>query len=336
MNISNFLPANINFKSSIPKTNKTALAMTLPCDSIILKKPDLNECSFETFKNTMENVYGNTPLEDILDEITSDESNKIGEGSTKTVYEIKGTDYVVGKIKGKEREKGAAIKPEENYLTKYNFARPIANNGSDLIVMKKVNGKSHSIPDYGIRYYGLVNGTKPITRDDALQFMGQLDKIKDYPIESFIDMAEKMAYLSDNGFKADNINPNNILVDEETKSFNIIDLFPDKLQFILKKNMQGGLNSVQDMINITTDAIMQPEYVKVLSPEEQAKLKADTIKVIKKCLFAGKFTNLRQDDTNTIKAYHISDEIESSMRGNKKGLEERYLKFKEMYKDYLP
>ena len=102
-------------------------------------------------------MYPNQKLEDVMRGIINSEKNKLGKGAKKVVYSIDGLDdYVLAHLWKKSAQKGAVFSPVIDKIPEYNFGQEIASNGADMIIMRKIIGDTHSIPDWTMKYRAFV------------------------------------------------------------------------------------------------------------------------------------------------------------------------------------
>lgn len=269
---------------------------TLQYDTVSFGAISNKHTQFQDFRKAAEKAYPNTPLNQILYNALTDE-NRIGEGTKKVVYSIPNIDnYVVGFLKKAQSDNKAPIEGYDNPFPEQNFGQAIAGNNADLIVMQKLDGASFSIPDWTFHFKNLVYQNEPITQKEAQIFLSQARKIEQLPIEAYVYLAEQIKYLSDKGIKIDSINPNNVLVDYDSKKLRYIDLFEDPSKF----EAINPKNSTHDMINLLTDSLLHAEYIAALDDTDADELKAITKSIIKKCKKAGKIAGLSSSSSPAI------------------------------------
>lgn len=303
--------------------NNRAAINTLAGDEVCIKGSYWSD-----FINKFQQVYKGISLEQEAYNMTSKEENKLGEGAKKIVYSIDGIDdYVIARLKKTDESKGTEFVESMNPYTKYNFSQPVAQN-NEFMIMRKIKGTPHSLSDWTIQFRSVVYDNKSISNKDARGFLAQMERIAEFPIESYIDLANQVKYLNDKNIKIDMFNPNNILVDDESKKFTYFDLFekPENFYF-LKPNV----NCVQDMINILTDALLHSEYIDSLGDEDAEKLKEATVKVIDKCNMAGKTVGLCDDSSVAERTYKYVQNNLIKRQGRNPKYMECYTRFKHIY-----
>lgn len=328
------LPQNlISYTGKVNSDNKKPSSVpvnSLPCDEFNSKK-EKKQSDLELFSLEVSKKYPDEPLESAVRKIISDEKNLIGQGNQKLVYKISNSaGYVIGKFRYKEPS-NSEIKLAENILPEYNFGQPVLTNGGDLIVMKKIEGTSHSLPDWLIRYREVVNGEGRTTKENAEKFLSSMEKIEKFPLQSYVDFANKLKYLSDRNIKADNINPNNVLVDCDKQAFHYIDLIlPHEQKFF--EPLERPLNTVDDMIALLCDPVMQSAYLNALDKNDAQILKEKTANVIENCEKAGKIAGLQKGAKNVEKMYLLGGMLEEKKVGTKNKMVEYYNEFLRLYK----
>lgn len=288
------------------------------------------ENAWEDFTQKAKDVYGNIPISEVVDLAMTDE-NIIGEGSAKAVYKIPNIDdYVIGREKRKTYHKQDFVRMDIPF-ERYNFGQPIAETDSGIIIMKKVNGKSHSLDNWSDKVDKLLFG-QPVERSDAKEFLEAMKTVSKMPLNSYIDLANQIKYLSDGGHRLDILSPNNVLIDPKNQQMNLIDLIDGQDRF---ENFEGELNTVYDLQNILCGTILHEASRKQLSPAEAKELDKATIETLKKCEMAGKYAGLTTDKTNTINFYNVMDGFVSHFLGCEPKFLETYLQFADRYKDYI-
>lgn len=302
----------------------------LNCDTISFSSNSRNENPmWIDFQEQVKTIYPDrTPTQVALDAVSKPE-NKIGEGVKKIVYNIDGIDdYVVAFFKQREPSDENPLVGVKDAFPNYNFGQEIATNNANISVMKKINGKVHSIPDWTSKYQGLVYRGVPITEQDAKIFLAGLLDLEQLPWSSYIDFAQQVKYLNDRRIKIDLFNPNNIIVDMQKEKITHFDLFEKPEIF---HPLGKDLNGVQDMINILADALLHGEYAKVLSDEERNLMIKATKRIAEKCTIAGEIVGLSNDPNIAYRTYEfLQDKLHKKDGRNTKYLE-LYRNFQNLY-----
>lgn len=269
------------------------------CDTF--EYTNINNNSYTDFRKQFKSVYGNVPVEKIVDDIINNPKNLIGEGAQKRVYCIPGIDdYLIGKYKKVESEPGAYFVRAKNTLPEYNFGQPVATNNADLIIMKKVDGKPHSIPLNVAPFCRRFEGIE-CTYEEALTLLKSIEEIEKFPLEAYIDFAKQIKYISDNNLRVDTVSANNLLVDKKNKSLHYIDI-PDNQDVTESINPKCG---TMDMICLCLNSMLFGSCLKALNEDEANTMIEKSKKIIEKCKIAGKVTGLELGTENTRKTYDL-------------------------------
>ena len=280
---------------------------------------------WDDFISKISMVYPNQKPEQVVLDAVLKEENKIGEGVKKIVYSIDGVDdYVVALFKKRQASDENSLVGVKDAFPDYNFGQEVATNNANIIVMKKIEGDVHSISDWTAKYQGLVYRNEPITKQDAELFLSKLQQLEKLPLESYIDFARQIRYLTDRRIKIDLFNPNNVIVDVKNKKITHFDLFENPSIFHW---LGTEVNGVQDMINILSDALLQGEYLKALDEKDSECLIKTTKSIANKCEIAGKIVGLSSDRSI---AYRTYEYLQNKLR-QKDGRNTKYL---ELYKNF--
>lgn len=143
-----------------------------------------------------------------------DSGKCLGHGEDAYVYEMpfkELKDYVLRIIKYSEHLP-QKVKEVPDLLYEDNFGQRIAIMGKGFEILKKAEGVPGGIKD---------NKLEGKQRYEA--HVSYLRTMSAFPIEMYVDFANKLKKLNDAGFVFD-ANPNNILIDERNKKINIIDV----------------------------------------------------------------------------------------------------------------
>lgn len=288
----------------------------------------------QVFLELVKKVYGTDNFAEIAPQIYNNPDNIIGEGISKYVYKIDGIDgYVLALIKREFEPTDGRTRFEscDMVMPKYNFGQVLFDNGHGLIVMKKIEGNSHSLKRWVNHSFDALEGKKPLSQEKAEEALLKICLISRMPMDAFNHLAMQIKYLNENSLPMDTINPNNILVDVENGQINLIDVF-DAPKFLYE--IKDPKNGVRNMEAVLLDSLLQTEYIKVLSPGKQELLKFASAKVIEKCQRAAENVGLIN---NTDKVHHY---FELAMANSPKGRRsidfiKHYENFVALYKDEL-
>lgn len=310
------------------KTN-TIKTSNISFDYISFSSKTTKTPMWDDFCKKIHKTFPNKTPEEVAQEAITKQENILGEGVKKIVYSIDGIeDYVVAEYKKRERNNESALVPVEDPFSGYNFSQEIATNNAHLGIMKKINGNVHSIDNWTSKYQGLVYRNEPITQEDSKLFLEKLKEIEALPLDSFIDFAKQVRYLTDRRIKIDLFNPNNIIVDTSAKKISHFDLFEKPEMF---HPLGRELNGTQDMINILADALLHGEYYKALDETERQSLVEITKSIAKKCKLAGDIVGLSSDPNIAYKTYEfLQDKLHKKDGRNTKYLE-LYRNFQDLY-----
>ena len=284
---------------------------------------------WDDFCEKLHQVYPNKKIEEVAQDAITRPENILGEGVKKIVYSIDGIDdYVVAEYKQRPVNTTNPLVPIKDPFVGYNFSQEIATNNAHIGIMKKINGNVHSINNWTSKYQGLVYRNEPITKEDAELFLAKLQQIEALPLDSFIDFAKQVKYLTDRRIKIDLFNPNNIIVDTVSKKISHFDLFEKPEIF---HPLGRELNGIQDMINILADALLHGEYYNALDENNKQVLLETTKSIAKKCKHAGEIVGLSNDPNIAYRTYEfLQDKLHKKDGRNTKYLE-LYKKFQELY-----
>jgi len=254
-------------------------------------------CDFQT---RMKEVYPDVLLHTVLNSIVGDENNLYDEGTQKKIYHIPGVeDYLVAKSKKIQSCPENCIVPVKDELPEYYFGQPIASNNADLTVMKKIPGQTYSIPGYMTYARNCAKGEK-LSPKTAKKILKSIEQAEEFPLSSYIDFANQVKYLSDNGLKIDFISSNNILIDAENKKFSYIDII-DRQERFADINPKG---CVIDMICLLVNAQLFKECFESLNESDKEKLIKKAKSIVKKCKKAGAITGLELGANNAYKSHY--------------------------------
>ena len=205
----------------------------------------------------------------------------IGEGGYSKVYRFfdsKFDDYVIKVLKP-----NANTYPQLGELPKYNFGQAVRKIQDNIFILRKQNGVQHGLENWTEVYLG-----KDVTKEQAHDFAKNIKKISQMPNETFDSFAERTKYITDNGFKSDSINPNNLLIDYGNNEINIIDYFRTN-QSIMSKN------SYLDMVCSILDAMNFEQICNALPQNERNELIKNAKVILAKCYNSAEKMGLSTD-----------------------------------------
>ena len=206
-------------------------------------------------------------IQKVLESIS--DKNLIGEGGCSKVYRFldsKFDDYVIKVLKP-----NANTYPQLNELPRYNFGQAVRKVQDNIFILRRQRGVQHGLENWTEVYLG-----KDVTKEQAHDFAENIKKISQMPNETFDSFAQRSKYITDNGFKSDSINPNNLLIDYENNQINIIDYFRTNKSIMSK-------NSYLDMSNSILDAMNFEQICNALPQNERNELIKNAKIILTKC-----------------------------------------------------
>lgn len=250
----------------------------------------IDNYSFEKFNKARIKAGINT-ISDLEENIR--EENLLGTGANSCVYSFNDKRLSkwalkVDKIPFKPSSKSLFSKTDDEFK-KINIGQEIAKSGDRYRILKKIEGKTHSIKDWSYK----VDYDIPISQTEAHQFASSLYEIANFPQSTFDDYANQLKLLGEKGYKQDSINPNNIIVNSKQKKLHIIDSF--------KAVNEAHVNSRVDLINVLLDFSLFDKFYNQLDETGKAELLKSAQTIINKCNIASKKANLPQDEATYLK-----------------------------------
>lgn len=193
--------------------------------------------------------------------------NIIGQGANSIVYNLPQLDDYVLKVLNKDDPNKIDM---NEFPSDVNLGQPVwqDKNNPRLLILKKIEGNEHSIPNWS----KTVGVPLKVTKEQSKKFAKQISLIASMPQEAFNQFAKDVKVLSDKGYKLDSINPNNLIVDEGKEQIHIIDYFK-----VNPKETHLYQNSCFDLIAVACDFTLFPEYFDNMNDEE----KSSTINAVK-------------------------------------------------------
>ena len=179
--------------------------------------------------------------------------NLLGEGLFKRCFRIPDMPDFVLAVNKKDFHPNELIKPfvaTENKFGDFNLGQTVAYSPSGLIIMKRVYGQPHGVSEWAKKLIAFNNGI-PLRVVDAKKFYAQIANVASHKLASYEHLAMQLKKLCEYNVRAD-INPNNVLVDNERGQFNIID-FEDlnndnNFDFSKLPRPINGVNDMQCML----------------------------------------------------------------------------------------
>ena len=205
----------------------------------------------------------------------------IGEGGYSKVYRFLDShfdDYVIKVLKP-----NANTYPQLGELPKYNFGQAVRKVQDNIFILRRQRGVQHGFENWTEVYLG-----KDVTKELAHNFAEDIKKISCMPNSTFDSFAERTKYITDNGFKSDSINPNNLLIDYENNQINIIDYFRTDKSIMSK-------NSYLDMACSILDAMNFEQICNTLPQNERKELIKNARVILTKCYNSAEKMGLSTD-----------------------------------------
>lgn len=174
--------------------------------------------SFDNFRFIIQNKYHFSSIAKVIISSINNPENILGVGKEGSVYKIeKISDYVVkipNNLLLKEiKEDFIAIK---DYFPLYNFGQAVAANSNNIEILKRVYGNPH-----GPLMDKVSKQKNKLLQEDAIMTLNQIINISNFPIKSYIELADQIKVINQNSiFCVDMLNPNNLMVDNKKRSYN--------------------------------------------------------------------------------------------------------------------
>lgn len=215
--------------------------------------------------------------------------NIIGTGANSTVYKFSNPKMQNWAIKVDKKQSQPTLPQEireiKDEFGDINMGQEIASIGKNIHILKRIQGKPHSIENWSTHR----NNKTPITQQDASTFIEDVQKIASFPQESFDNYAKKLKILDEKGYKADSFNPNNYLIDYKNKELHIIDAY--------KYDVDANLNTKYDLLCPLVDYPNYERFYKVMSSEQKENYIATTSIINKKCTKAAEQIGLSTSES---------------------------------------
>lgn len=194
--------------------------------------------------------------------MAQNDRNLRGIGANSRVYDIPYLNSYVLKVLNKDDPNNVKI---DEFPSDINLGQPVwqSKENPRLIILKKVEGQEHSIPFWSDTIWDKeAKAPRLVSKEQADVYFNSINRLALMPQKSFDEIALKVKLLSDNGYKIDSINPNNLIVDEN--EIHIIDYFKVKL-----KERDVYQNCSYDLIAIMLDFTLLPEYFEKMDENQK-------------------------------------------------------------------
>lgn len=254
--------------------------------------------SYEMYLKQIHSAYNKQSVLKIISE-NINSNTKIGSGFSADVYRDRQISDYLYRI---ERNR---FKPQTSFNIELqgintspdvpNFGQPVATNNNGLNIIKKVNGKSHSIPNWTQRILGMFNRNENLSHSEIRYIIDETQEISSYPEKSFEQLARKIKMLSLNSEnEIDFFNTNNLLIDKPNKTFNIVDLW--------EKSTVGG-NGTDSVVALFLDPLMHNEVLSALGQKDKKTFIENGKIIIEKILNSCEKAGLKRNQDYVSGAY---------------------------------
>ena len=289
-NIPTFIPEVQKQSSSINQSYAPFLYSNISFEQ------KLNYCDF---LHELHKIHKNKSIKNIVLSTINNKENYIGSGFNADVYSIPGIENYLIRIERKDfnpqRLLENPIIPELQNELAPNFGQYIASNNHGFFITKKVHGKSHSLPNWSEVIKDLETNKRELKYKEAELILNKIVNLSEFPQKSYDDLAKNIQKLNKHtDCEIDIMNPNNLIVDDENKTINIIDLW-------YKHSENGSVapfNGVDSMVNLMLDPLTYDKVFNKLSFKLQDKLTESAQKVIDKTLIASEKYGLERNREN--------------------------------------
>lgn len=208
------------------------------------------------------------------------EQNLIGTGANSKVYKFSDSRLKNWVIKvntkhgGIENNIATSIQEIADEFIGVNMGQEIAKLGENVTILKRINGKPHSIENWSAHR----SQSREITKEMTATFVDDVKKISDFSQETFDSYAKKLKLLDDKGYKADSFNPNNYLIDYNQREIHIIDAY--------KYDVDAHLNTKYDLICPLFDYPNFEKYYQIMDDLQKKEILSSIRKINEKCTIA--------------------------------------------------
>lgn len=264
--------------------------------------------NYGDFLKNLHSVHKNKSIKNIVLSTINNESNYIGSGFNADVYSIPGIDNYLIRIERKNFNVQSLLEnpiiPELQNELAPNFGQYIASNNHGLFITKKVHGESHSLPNWSNVIKDLETNKRELKYKEAELILNKIVNLSEFPQKSYDDLAKNIQKLNKyTQCEIDIMNPNNLIVDDENKTINIIDLW-------YKHSDNGSIepfNGIDSMINLMLDPLTYNKVSDKLSFKQQDKLTESAQKIINKIFVASEKYGLERNRENAKLIYKDID-----------------------------
>lgn len=243
-----------------------------------------------------------------LEEILSNDENRIGKGFSHSAFAIPNCDeYILrtSSLNQKLKYSEAKIIDTEDKNLDVNIGQEVAMieiPTEDFFpvkieVLKKQKGKSIGVPPSQAIYVEetgeLRKGELPYeAKERKKHYAKTIHQVAQLPVDAYEKLLADIESAAKAGYKFDHLNSNNLLVDEENSSINLIDMDKAKIP-VNYGNVLYALTNINYLSTFTSSYDDNP-----MSQEAMTQAVGDTIDIIDKFMQAmqNKNLKLKQDD----------------------------------------
>ncbi len=314
-------------------TARTPLTFKGMSDSFVKTSPKKNENEFISWADRKD-------LADVIKKSLQNPENKIGKGFYNCAYKIEGNDNFIFRVSNFSKQNldftNIEIKDTEDKELKVNIGQQVAEitlkSGNDTLpemrieVLKKQTGKSLGVPPPEV--FNDDNGnlkTGELPYDDISkkeQYFKSLEILSKMPLEAYEKLIDTIQKAGERGLLIDYYNSNNILLDEENQSINVIDM--DK-----RPGKPDWGNVLYALTNIV---YFNSVYNMTFNPKEEAvKASEHTVEIINKFTRAMQNKHVKFDKTNyTFQFQNFLESIPAKIFCNSFSPEGEWAKFEQL------
>jgi hypothetical protein len=253
-----------NYKNNMPPSGYMQGQKNRSPNSLNFAGPRLPHQSFEEF----EKFAKQTDFLKNLSEYVK-EQHLVGEGKYHKVYSIPQNDTFLIRIKRNHIDdihKGYPLIKSPNPFPHKNLGQKVAEIGKNIEIIIKQDGIPNGLEDRD--NYKLKNA--PLPKEKVPEVISKLQMVSQMPQNTYNTLANEVKTICKGGYLFDFYNPNNILIDNEKKALNIVDIDPYPSSNIAKKIFRHT-SSNQLLMALFDTSIFLRAY-KAANPEEKLQM----------------------------------------------------------------
>lgn len=264
--------------------------------------------SYDDFCKYFRKFYPDDTFKNSVYSIITNAKNYMASGFYADIYTIPSIEKYLIRI---ERENFRLKSFMQNEITAApqneslpNFGQYIATNNEGFFIVKKVQGECNSIPYWPKKIKQLELGTAEINEKETQFILKKIKKLSEFPQKSYDKLAKKIQIINKNtDCEIDMMNPNNLLINNENKSINIIDIWYQSYGDEIK----APYNGIESMLHLMLDPLTHCKVYEKLPPEDKIRLIQSSEKIIQKVLEASEKNGLKSISQNVITSYKKLD-----------------------------